>query len=129
LHPKADYGSQVLRGVPRGVFCFSPGGTFPSGRYLGVDMPLTDTEARKARLSDKPYRLSDAGSLYLWITPAVGKLWRWTYKFGGTEKLMSFGKYPDVPLALARDAGFRILRQRQTVSQAKRCPLSGQLTR
>ncbi len=66
-------------------------------------MALTDTEVRKARPADKPYRLSDAGSLYLWVTPAGGKLWRWAYKHEGKEKLMSFGKYPDVPLALARE--------------------------
>ncbi|MGA9070672.1 MAG: integrase arm-type DNA-binding domain-containing protein, partial [Terracidiphilus sp.] len=67
------------------------------------DMPLTDTEVRKARPSDKPYRLSDSGSLYLWITPSGGKLWRWAYRHEGKEKLMSFGKYPDVPLGLARE--------------------------
>lgn len=66
-------------------------------------MALTDTEVRKARAAEKPYRLSDAGSLYLWVTPAGGKLWRWAYKHNGKEKLMSFGKYPDVPLALARE--------------------------
>jgi len=66
-------------------------------------MALTDTEVRKARFAEKPYRLSDAGSLYLWVTPAGGKLWRWAYKHDGKEKLMSFGKYPDVPLALARE--------------------------
>ena len=66
-------------------------------------MALTDTEIRKARPAEKPYRLSDAGSLYLWVTPAGGKLWRWAYKHEGKEKLMSFGKYPDVPLALARE--------------------------
>jgi integrase len=66
-------------------------------------MPLTDTEIRKARPSDKPYRLSDSGSLYLWVTPAGGKLWRWAYKHEGKEKLMSFGKYPDVPLVQARE--------------------------
>jgi len=47
--------------------------------------------------------VSDSGGLYLWITPAGGKLWRWAYDFGGKEKLMSFGRYPDVPLALARE--------------------------
>uniref|UniRef100_E6PZ58 Putative integrase n=1 Tax=mine drainage metagenome TaxID=410659 RepID=E6PZ58_9ZZZZ len=66
-------------------------------------MALTDTEVRKARPAEKPYRLSGAGSLYLWVTPAGGKLWRWAYKHEGKEKLMSFGKYPDVPLALARE--------------------------
>jgi integrase len=47
--------------------------------------------------------LSDSGSLYLWITPSGGKLWRWAYKHEGKEKLMSFGKYPDVSLVLARE--------------------------
>jgi integrase len=66
-------------------------------------MALTDTEIRKAKARDKAYRLSDGSGLYLWITPAGGKLWRWSYEFAGKEKLMSFGRYPDVPLALARD--------------------------
>ena len=66
-------------------------------------MPLTDTEVRKARPAEKPYRLSDAGSVYLWVTPVGGKLWRWAHKHEGKEKLMSFGQYPDVPLALARE--------------------------
>jgi len=66
-------------------------------------MSLTDTEVRKAKAQDEAYRLSDGGSLYLWVTPAGGKLWRWAYKHEGKEKLMSFGKYPDVPLALARE--------------------------
>ncbi|HEY1210986.1 MAG TPA: integrase arm-type DNA-binding domain-containing protein [Terracidiphilus sp.] len=65
-------------------------------------MPLSDTEIRKAKAKAAAYRLSDSGSLYLWVTPAGGKLWRWAYKHEGKEKLMSFGKYPDVSLALAR---------------------------
>jgi integrase len=47
--------------------------------------------------------MSDGGSLFLWVTPAGGKLWRWAYTHEGKEKLMTFGKYPDVPLALARE--------------------------
>lgn len=30
-------------------------------------------------------------------------MWRWKYRHEGKEKLMSFGKYPDVKLAMARD--------------------------
>ncbi|WP_433969823.1 tyrosine-type recombinase/integrase [Tunturiibacter gelidiferens] len=41
--------------------------------------------------------------MYLWVTPSGGKLWRWGYRFESKEKLMSFGKYPDVSLAQARD--------------------------
>lgn len=66
-------------------------------------MALTDTEIRKAKSSGKAYRMSDGTGLYLWITPAGGKLWRWAYEYSGKEKLMSFGRYPEVPLALARE--------------------------
>jgi integrase len=66
-------------------------------------MPLTDTEVRKSKPSDKPYRLSDANNLFLWVTPTGGKLWRWAYRFEGREKLMSLGKYPIVTLADARE--------------------------
>jgi integrase len=64
---------------------------------------LTDTVIRKAKSKGAAYRLSDGGGLYLSITPAGGKLWRWKYRFDGREKLMSFGSYPDVPLSLARE--------------------------
>jgi hypothetical protein len=38
------------------------------------------------------------GGLYLWVKLAGGKLWRWSYRFEGKEKLMSLGKYADLPL-------------------------------
>jgi integrase len=47
--------------------------------------------------------MGDGGGLYLWVTPAGGRLWRWSYRFEGKEKLMSLGKYPDVSLAQARE--------------------------
>jgi hypothetical protein len=55
------------------------------------------------KAKDKAYRMSDGGSLFLWVTPAGGKLWRLVYTHEGKEKLMAFGKYPEVPLALARE--------------------------
>ena len=66
-------------------------------------MALTDTEIKKTKAKEKAYSLNENGGLYLWITPVGGKLWRWAYRFDRKEKLMSFGKYPDVPLALARE--------------------------
>ena len=66
-------------------------------------MALTDTEIRRSKFADKPYRLTDGRGLYLQITKTGGKLWRWKYRFEGKEKLMALGQYPDVPLADARD--------------------------
>ena len=66
-------------------------------------MALTDTEIRKAKVQDKAHRIGDSGGLYLWMTPSGGKLWRWKYRHENEEKLMSFGRYPDVSLALARE--------------------------
>ena len=65
-------------------------------------MPLKDVSVRNAKPTKVPYKLSDGGGLYLYVSPAGGKLWRWDYRFEGKGKTMSFGKYPDVPLTLAR---------------------------
>lgn len=65
-------------------------------------MALTDTEARKARSTTKPYKLADSGGLFLAVMPAGGKLWRWKYRFEGREKLMALGSYPEVSLAEVR---------------------------
>lgn len=66
-------------------------------------MALTDTEVRKAKPSDKGYKLYDEKGLLLWVTPSGGKLWRWKYRYEGKEKLMPLGKYPEVSLATARE--------------------------
>jgi hypothetical protein len=64
---------------------------------------LTDTETRKAKPKDKPYQMTDGRGLFLWVTHKSAKLWRWKYRFNGAQKQMSYGKYPDLPLADARE--------------------------
>ena len=66
-------------------------------------MALTDTAIRKAKPAAKTQRLFDGAGLYLEISPAGGKWWRWKYRFGGKEKRLSFGTYPDTSLADARE--------------------------
>ncbi|MCA8255152.1 integrase arm-type DNA-binding domain-containing protein [Burkholderia sp. AU31624] len=66
-------------------------------------MPLTDTAIKNAKPADKPIRLFDGGGLYLEIAPGGGKWWRLKYRFGGKEKRISLGVYPDVPLKEARE--------------------------
>ena len=66
-------------------------------------MPLTDTQVRMARPSEKPVRMFDAGGLYLEVAPAGGKWWRLKYRFGGKEKRVSLGTYPETTLKQARE--------------------------
>jgi integrase len=65
-------------------------------------MPLTDTAIRKAKPTDKTQRLYDGAGMYLEIAPNGGKWWRLKYRFGGKEKRLSLGTYPDTGLADAR---------------------------
>jgi len=66
-------------------------------------MTLTDVTIRKAKPTDKTQRLFDGGGMYLEVSPAGGKWWRLKYRFGGKEKRLSLGTYPDTGLADARE--------------------------
>ena len=67
-------------------------------------MSLTDSAVRAAKPRSKNYKLADAGGLYLLVTPAGGRLWRFKYRMHGVEKKLSIGRYPDVSLRDARAA-------------------------
>lgn len=66
-------------------------------------MPLTDTAIRNAKPGVKPAKMFDERGLFLIVTPAGGKWWRFRYKLDGKEKLLSLGVYPDVGLKDARE--------------------------
>lgn len=63
---------------------------------------LTDPAIRNSKPGAKPKRLADGGGLYLEVAPTGGKLWRWKYRFGGKEKRLSLGTYPETGLRDAR---------------------------
>jgi Integrase len=65
-------------------------------------MALTDVKARNAKPEEKQVKLSDSDGMYLLVTPAGGKCWRLKYRFGGKEKVLALGTYPEVSLAEAR---------------------------
>ena len=50
-------------------------------------MPLTDTACKNAKCPEgRPYqRFADTGGLYLEVTAAGSKLWRWKYRFSGKK--------------------------------------------
>ena len=66
--------------------------------------PLTDIQPRTAKPKEKPYKLTDGGGLFLLVNPDGSKYWRMAYRFAGVQRLLAFGKYPDVSLADARKA-------------------------
>ncbi|EAM2929891.1 DUF4102 domain-containing protein [Salmonella enterica] len=66
-------------------------------------MKLTARQISTAKPTEKPYKLSDGGGLYLLVNPNGSRYWRMKYRYAGKEKLLSIGVYPDVTLAEARD--------------------------
>jgi len=66
-------------------------------------MALTDTAIRTAKPAAKPYKLGDAGGLFLHVTPQGARLWRMKFRHAGKEGLLSFGPYPAVSLKTARE--------------------------
>ena len=77
-------------------------------------MGLTVTEIQKSRAGDKPYKLYDGDGLFLLVATGGGRLWRWKYRFGGKEKLMALGAFPEVTLAMARE---RAIDARRSLAQ------------
>ncbi len=65
-------------------------------------MPLTDTALRNVKPGLKPRKLFDGGGLFVILNPNGSRWWRIKYRFGGKEKLLSLGVYPDVSLKEAR---------------------------
>ena len=91
-------------------------------------VPLNDTKIRQVKAGASRKRLSDGDGLYLLALPNGAKLWRFDYIHEGRRNTLSFGAFPEVPLALARQrradarakvaAGIDPSRERQEARQA-----------
>ena len=64
--------------------------------------PLSDIQVKNAKPAHKETKLFDGGGLFLLVTPSGGRLWQFKYRFDGKEKKLSFGAYPAITLADAR---------------------------
>jgi integrase len=75
-------------------------------------LPLTDLRVKSAKPREKIYKLSDGGGLYLEVTPLGAKLWRMSFtQANGKKNRLSFGAYPVVTLATARDKRLKAKQQ------------------
>jgi integrase len=71
---------------------------------------LTDTACKNAHKGEKAklgkaFKLSAEKGLFLLVKPQTegwGKYWRFKYRYGGKEKLLAFGTYPETSLEQAR---------------------------
>jgi len=66
-------------------------------------MALTELQVLKVKPQAKPCKLSDGGGLFLLVAATGGKLWKYSYRFGGKQKTLALGKYPDTGLKDARE--------------------------
>lgn len=93
--------------------------------------PLTNAKVNGAKPGTKPQKLFDGDGLFLLVTPNGKKGWRFKYKFGGKEKLLSFGSYPEVSLSEAREKRLAARKQvaadvdPNVVRKAQKLSLSG----
>jgi integrase len=67
-------------------------------------MRLNNLAIEHAKPGAKIIKLSDGGGLQLWITPDGAKRWRLAYRFGGAQKTLAIGVYPQTGLKQAREA-------------------------
>lgn len=63
---------------------------------------LSDSKCKSAKPKDKGYKLFDGSGLFLYVTPAGGKIWRLAYRTAGKAQTAVIGPYPLVTLASAR---------------------------
>lgn len=90
---------------------------------------LNDAKIKAAKPKEAAYKLGDSEQLYLFVTPAGGKLWRMNYTYGRNkagkpaQRTLTLGSYPSVALLDARkkrDAAKAMLRDGRDPSVERR---------
>ena len=82
---------------------------------------LSDAKVRKIKADDRPQKHADGGGLFLYVTPAGARTWRYRYRIAGAgaEKQVTLGHYPEMSIAgarTARDEAKAILKSGQDLS-------------
>lgn len=63
---------------------------------------LTATALASAKPKAKPYKLSDLDRLYVLVSTAGSKTWKWNYRLDGKDCTYTIGKFPEIGVADAR---------------------------
>ena len=66
-------------------------------------MKLSDAKIRNTKPTDRSLKLFDGRGMFLLVSPGGQRGWRLKYRFGGKEKLLSLGTYPEIGLKEARE--------------------------
>lgn len=74
-------------------------------------MKLTVSAIQNLKPREKHYKVFDGEGLYLSISPAGGKSWKFSYRFIGQQKAMTVGPWPLISLADARARATELRRQ------------------
>ena len=69
---------------------------------------LSPTRINNAKAKAKLYKLSDGGGLFIEVSAAGLKTWRYQYRFGGVRREVTIGRYPEIGVADARDRHFEL---------------------
>ena len=98
---------------------------------------LTDTTIKAAKAKEKTYSLAAGKGLRLQVSVAGGKHWQLRYRIDGKENIVSFGPYPGVSLARARQlaeeakqlvrSGVHPLKAKQEEAAAKKAEAANSL--
>lgn len=76
-------------------------------------MALTELKLRALKAKPVPGKHTDGNGLYLRITPAGGMYWQWRIRTPSGETVVSYGSYPEVSLAEAREKHIDARRQKR----------------
>lgn len=68
------------------------------------DCSLTDKSIAALRAQKKPTKHTDGHGLYLRVQPSGAKLWRFDYRYNGTQRTLALGSFPDMKCKQAREA-------------------------
>ena len=56
---------------------------------------LTDTELRKLRPKDKAFKIADRDGMYVSVSPAGTKSFRYDYRLNGRRETLTIGRYDE----------------------------------